>query len=230
MDNLRDNLDRVRGRIAAAAARAGRRPEDVLLLAVSKAFPPPAIRAALAAGLAHFGENRVQEARDKAPLLPPDITWHLVGHLQANKAKYCPGLFAYVHSLDSAGLARELGRRYQVAGRTCRVLVQVNVGGEEQKSGCAPERAGEVLAAALAERGLSPCGLMCIPPHTEDPGGARPYFRALRGLRDRLRAAGLPEESLAELSMGMSHDLEVAVEEGATIVRVGSALFGDRTA
>jgi pyridoxal phosphate enzyme (YggS family) len=236
MDGLRDNLGKVRGRIAAAAARAGRGPEEVLLLAVSKTFPPPAIQVALDAGLAHFGENRVQEARDKAPLLPPGITWHLVGHLQANKARYCPGLFAYVHTLDSADLARELGKRYRAAGQTCRVLVQVNVGGEEQKSGCEPERAGEVLAAALAEGvvapggegGLAPCGLMCLPPHTDDPEGARPYFRELRELRDRLRAAGFPAESLKELSMGMSHDLEVAVEEGATIVRVGSALFGER--
>jgi len=228
MGSLRDNIEAVRARIAGAAARAGRDPRAVLLLAVSKTLPAERVREAADAGLNHFGENRVQEAREKAPLLPPSLTWHLIGHLQANKARHCPGLFSWIHSLDSPALARELGLRYRAAERSCKVLVQVNVGGEEQKSGCDPGEAGEVLASALAEKGLEPAGLMCIPPHTGDPREARPYFRGLRELRDRLLGGGVPPAALAELSMGMTNDLEVAVEEGATIVRVGRAIFGAR--
>jgi PLP dependent protein len=228
MSEIADNLLKVRERIAAAAARAGRDPRDVLLLAVCKTFPAGTARRAFDAGQAHFGENRVQEARDKAPLLPPGAVWHLIGPLQGNKARYCPGLFAWIHSLDSAPLARELGKRYRAAQESVRVLVQVNIGGEGQKSGCRPEEAGGVIAAALAEEGLTPCGLMCIPPFTEDPEEARPHFRALRELRDRLRGQGVPADALRELSMGMSHDFEVAIGEGATIVRVGSAIFGER--
>jgi PLP dependent protein len=228
MSEIADNLLDVNRRIAAAAARAGRDPREVLLLAVSKTFSAQTARQAFDAGQAHFGENRVQEARDKAPLLPPGAVWHLIGPLQGNKAKYCPGLFAWIHSLDSAPLARELGKRFRAAGKSVKVLVQVNLGGEEQKSGCRPEEAGEILAAALAEEALAPCGLMCIPPWAEDPEEARPHFRALRELRDRLLAQGFPREALRELSMGMSHDFAVAIGEGATIVRVGSALFGKR--
>ncbi len=225
---IAENLSRLRGEIARAAAGAGRDPGEITLLAVSKTFPAGAVREAYAAGQAHFGENRVQEARDKVPLCPPGALWHLIGALQSNKAKYCPGLFAWVHSLDSRDLARELGRRYAEEGKVCRVLVQVNLGGEEQKSGCGEEDAREVLDAALGTPGLSPAGLMAIPPHTADPEGARPFFRRLRELRDRLVREGFPSEALRELSMGMSHDFPVAIEEGATIIRVGTAIFGDR--
>jgi len=224
--DIRENIERVRERMARAAARAGRRPEDVKLVAVSKTFPPERIRQAYEAGLRDFGENRIQEAQAKRPALADlDCTWHLVGHLQTNKAKPARELFRWLHSLDSARLADKLDQSAGVGARLA-VLIEVNLGGEASKSGAAEQE-----VAALAERvrplpNLELKGLMTIPPFFEDPEKVRPFFRRLRELSERLRAAGFTE--LAELSMGMSHDFEVAIEEGATIVRVGTALFGER--
>lgn len=218
----------VRERIARAAARAGRAPGEVTLVAVSKNHPAQAVREAHAAGVRDFGENRVQEAEGKVRALAglSGVTWHLVGHLQANKARKAVGLFQRVHSVDSLDLGRRLDRVAGEAGLALRALVQVELGGEETKSGASP---GELPALLQGLAGLSHLeieGLMALPPYHEDPEKVRPFFARLRALRDEARAGGLLTGG--ELSMGMSHDLEVAVEEGATLVRVGTAIFGER--
>ena len=226
MGGIAENLDRIRARITAACARAGRSPEAVRLLAVSKTYGPEAVREAAAAGQRRFGENRVQEAAAKIPECPGNLEWHLIGHLQGNKAALAARLFDWVHSVDSAKLLEALDRHAADAGRTLRALVQVNVSGERSKSGLAPDAVPEVLAAADRLKNVQIAGLMTIPPLAEDPETARPHFRRLRELRGGWAAAtGL---ELTELSMGMTHDLEVAVEEGATFVRVGTGIFGAR--
>ncbi len=221
---VRENLAKVRARIERAAVAAGRDPRSVQLVAVSKTKPASMVRAAYEAGQRHFGENYVQELVEKHAALADleGIVWHAIGHLQTNKAREVASRAGFVHTVDSAKLARELGKR---AVKPLSVLVQVNVGGEAQKSGCEPGELAAVLAAVRLEaRTLVLRGLMTVPPHTEDPEGARPYFDALARLRDEHGGAG----ELPELSMGMTHDLEVAVACGATLVRVGSALFGER--
>ena len=226
MGSIAENLDQVRARIAAACVRAGRAPDAVRLLAVSKTYGPDAVRAAAAAGQRLFGENRVQEAAAKIPECPGNLEWHLIGHLQSNKAALAARLFDWVHSVDSAKLLEALDRHAADAGRTLRALVQVSVSGERAKSGLAPAAVPEVLALADRLRNVRIVGLMTIPPLAEDPETARPFFRKLRELRDAWAAAtGL---ELTELSMGMTHDLDVAVEEGATLVRVGTGIFGAR--
>lgn len=194
-------------------------PPGVTLLAVSKAQPAEAVREAYAAGQRHFGENYVQEWRDKAEALSdlPDLAWHFVGSLQTNKVKYLVGRVALVHTMDRLELAREVSRRSAQRGVTTAVLLEVNVASEASKSGCPPAGVPALAEAVRALPGLELRGLMCIPPPEDDP---RPHFRALRALRDRL--------GLAELSMGMSGDYPAAIEEGATIVRVGTAIFGER--
>ncbi len=181
-------------------------------------------RVALAAGVAVLGENRVQEARDKIRLLPP-ASWHLIGHLQTNKAKLAVDLFELIHSLDSLRLAGELDRQGRLAGKTVRCLVEVNVGDEAQKTGVPPGEVGRLLEAARTLPALRIEGLMAVPPFLPDARDVRPYFRRLRELRDRLTGEG---HALAELSMGMSHDFEEAIQEGATLVRIGTAIFGPR--
>jgi len=227
---IADRVAAVRERITRAAKRASRPPEKVTLLAVSKTFPPEAVREAYAAGVRDFGENRVQEAETKVPVLADlakaGLRWHLVGHLQSNKARRAVALFEWIESLDGVDLARRLARVGEETARAVRALVQVDLAGEDAKSGL-PE--AELMAGLEAMRGLAPLrveGLMVLPPYFDDPQAARPFFRRLRELRDQALAAGLLAGG--ELSMGMSHDLEVAVEEGATIVRVGTAIFGER--
>ena len=230
-EQIRGNLFRVQERIAAAARKAGRTSEEITLIGVSKTQPAEAIRSAYEAGLRHFGENRVQEWEAKRPTLADlRATWHLVGHLQSNKAARASGLFHSVDSLDDFALAQRLERARdgQDVGRKLRVLLEVRVEEKESKSGVKAEE-----AAALAQRvsGLSHlelAGLMCIPPFLEDTDRVRPYFCRLRELRDSLTHTIGRE--LPVLSMGMSHDFEVAIEEGATEVRVGTAIFGSRTA
>jgi pyridoxal phosphate enzyme (YggS family) len=221
----------VRERIAAAAARADRRPDDITLVAVSKTFPAEAVREAFAAGLRHFGENRVQEAegkiRELADLRSKGIVWHLVGHLQANKARKAAGLFDRIHSVDSQSLGAKIARAAEAEGKLARVLVQVDLAGEETKFGLDEDALTPTLEGLAGLPGLRVEGLMILPPFEEDSESVRPYFRRLRQLRDDAAAAGLLQGS--ELSMGMSHDLEAAVEEGATMVRVGTALFGPRS-
>ena len=218
------NIARVRARIAEAALRGGRRPESVQLVAVTKTVGPERIREAVACGLRVFGENRVQEARAKVSEVP-GVSWHLIGSLQRNKVKEALRLFEVIHSVDSVGLAEELSRRSMERGtRRAEVLLQVNISQEPQKHGVAPEEAERVVGAVLDLQGLRLRGLMGMAPLVDTPEAARPSFRRLRELRDRLGEA-FPEAGVCELSMGMTDDFEVAIEEGATIVRVGRALF-----
>lgn len=225
-------LEAVRGRVAAAAGRGGRRAEEVSLVAVSKTHPASLVRAAASAGLRDFGENRVQEAEGKIEELRPTVPglrWHLIGHLQSNKARRAVTLFDLVHTVDSAALAARLERLCEEEGRErLEVLVQVDLGGEATKSG-AREDELPALAEALGRGERVRCvGLMTLPPFFEEPERVRPFFRRLRHLRDEWRARGLFGEGAGHLSMGMSHDFEAAVEEGATLVRVGTAIFGER--
>ena len=220
MHDIRGNLERVRERIARAAERAGRRAESVLLIGVSKTVEVARIRDAVAAGLPALGENRVQEARAKIAELGRPVPWHLVGQLQTNKAKDAVELFDVIHSLDRLELAQELHTRALRRGRPVETLVQVNLAGEAQKGGVTQEGLGALLDAVAGLDHVRVRGLMAIPPETPDPEEARLWFRALRKLGER---AALPE-----LSIGMSGDFEVAIEEGATMVRVGTAIFGAR--
>jgi len=223
------NLDSVRRRLVAAAQRAGRDPGTVTLVAVSKTFDAAAVRAAAAAGQRHFGENRVQEGLEKAALLRDlPLEWHLIGHLQANKARKAAGAFAWIQSVDRTDLLTRLDAAALELGARPNILLQVNLAREDTKSGAEAAALGDLARQALAARALRLRGLMTIPPIPDDPDASRPWFRQLRELRDRLVASGLPASALTELSMGMSQDFEVAIEEGATIVRVGTAIFGHR--
>jgi PLP dependent protein len=218
--DVKMNLDRVRERVARAAARAGRRPDDVLLIGVSKTVDEDRIRAAVAAGIAALGENRVQEAKAKIEALGHPVPWHLIGHLQTNKARDAVALFDVIHSVDRLDLAREIDKRAQAAGRVVEALVEVNVASEAQKGGVAPDALAALLDATSALSALRVRGLMAIPPAVENADDSRPWFSALRTLAER--------HGLKELSMGMSADFEAAIEEGATMVRVGTAIFGPR--
>ena len=225
-----ENLVRIRERIETAARRAGRRAEEITLIGVSKTHPAEAIRAAYAGGLRDFGENRVQEWEGKRGGLGDlDAKWHLIGHLQSNKAARAAGLFHFVDSVDDFGLAQRLDRaRGDAGGVKLRVLLEVRVAEEETKNGVGVTELPELAERVTTLPALHLGGLMCIPPFLEDAERVRPYFRKLRELRDQLAGRlGLP---LPVLSMGMSHDFEVAIEEGATEVRVGTALFGPRPA
>jgi PLP dependent protein len=221
-----ENLNSIRQRIAAACARAGREAVSVTLLAVSKTHPPETIQTAVACGQLLFGENKIQEARAKIPLCPGRARWQFIGHLQSNKVRDAVELFEMIQGVDSLGIAREISKRAEQAARTMPVLLEVNVAGEGSKFGYPPAQ----LLAELNELNALPKieihGLMAIPPFTPVPEQARPYFRRLRELKvecEKILGAPLPQ-----LSMGMSGDFEVAVEEGATLVRIGTALFGER--
>jgi len=216
--------------LAEACVRAGRAADAVTLVAVSKGHPVAAIEAAMEAGCLDFGENRVQEWRDKAPLLPRRVRWHLIGHLQRNKVKYFADEVTLIHTIDSDSVIDELEKR---ADAVHEVLVQVNVGGEAQKTGAAFDEATALVERCAASDVVRPVGLMCIPPYTPDPEQSRPHYRALaqlaQGLRESLEARDpLLAEGFNHLSMGMSDDYPVAVEEGSTLVRVGTAIFGPR--
>lgn len=230
--SIAERIAHVRERIAAAARRAARHPEEIALMAVSKTFPAERIREAYAAGLRVFGENRVQEFAAKADALRdlPDAEWHLIGHLQSNKAAKAAELFDAIDSVDSVRMAEKLNALAESAGKTLPVLIEINVGGEQAKSGVASASAelDQILQSAPQWRNLKIQGLMTVPPYTQDPEGSRPYFRQLRNIRDSIAARNLPQVGTTVLSMGMSHDFEVAIEEGATCVRVGTAVFGER--
>ena len=231
-EDLRQCLQRVQERMAEAAIRSQRRPEDVKLVAVSKTHPAEIIRAAIAAGVTDLGENRVQEADAKIPDVGRKAArWHLIGHLQSNKARRAVELFDLIHSLDSAALVRRLDR---VCGEVNReelpVLIQVDLGQEATKSGALESEVPEIIEAIEQSHAVRLRGLMTLPPYLDDPERVRPFFRRLRGLRDELRDRGAFGDTRGELSMGMTHDYEVAIEEGATIVRVGTAIFGAREA
>jgi PLP dependent protein len=220
MDELSVNIARVREQIAAAAARAGRRADDVLLLAVTKTVPPERVDAALSAGLTAFGESKVQEARAKIPLVSSRAHWHLIGHLQTNKARDAVSLFEMIHSVDSVKLAAELSKWAERTGKTQTILLEVNVAAEASKFGLKPEDLCGALEQINALPRLEVAGLMTVAPYAAEASRARPYFQKLRELGQAHR--------LRHLSMGMTGDFEVAVEEGATIVRVGTAIFGER--
>ena len=223
------NITHVQERIAAACRRAGRDTREVKLVAVTKTVPPDRIRLAYEAGLRDFGENRVQEAAAKRPALSDlTVTWHLIGHLQSNKARPARELFHWVHSVDSLRLAEKLHQSAVCSGDRLPVLLEVNLGGEATKAGVGESEVIKLVEQIAPLETLEVRGLMVIPPFFEDPEQARPFFRRLRQLAREVEARGVPNVSLQELSMGMSHDFEVAIEEGATIVRVGTAIFGPR--
>ena len=226
---LRARLADVRSRIERAAGRAGRDPASIRLVAVSKTFPAEYVRALADAGQTDFGENKVQEALPKMDQLSDrQLRWHFLGHLQSNKAKKA-ARFDVVHSIDAAGLIEKLDDAVSASGRQLDMLVQVDLAGEATKHGAREDELAAIFAAARTARAGRVVGLMLLPPAVEDPDAVRPFFRALRDVRGRLLAQGVERSMLNELSMGMSHDFEVAVEEGATLVRVGSALFGSRS-
>ena len=228
MSNIADRLTGIRERIAAAARSTGRDPSSIRLVAVSKTFPIDAIREAYAAGHRDFGENRVQEGVEKRAQCSAVIRWELIGHLQSNKARKAAGAFAWIHSIDSLELLRKLDTGAVEAGTRPRVLIQVDLAREQTKFGADLARVADLARAAANARAVELRGLMIIPPIPEDPEQSRPWFVQLRELRDRLVTSGVPASSLRELSMGMSQDFEVAIEEGATIVRVGTSIFGHR--
>jgi len=227
---LSERLENVRSRIGSCAERCKRSPDDITLVAVSKTHPAEAIREAISLGLTDFGENRVQEAETKIPVIGREIAkWHLIGHLQSNKARRAVELFDVIHSLDSAPLAQRLDRMCEEVNRaTLPVLIQVDLGHETTKTGVAEGELPEVVSTVQGCHRLQLIGLMTLPPFFESSEGVRPFFRRLRELRDELRTSRAFGDRRGELSMGMTHDFEIAIEEGATIVRVGTAIFGER--
>jgi pyridoxal phosphate enzyme (YggS family) len=227
MTSITENLERVREQIAAAAAKVGRAAGEIELVAITKTHPADKVREAIEAGQTLFGESRVQEARAKIPELPSNLRWHFVGHLQKNKIRHALPLFEMIHSVDSLGLAQDINRIAEEQGMHPRVLLEVNVAGEGSKFGFSPEKLRDQMEELLALPRLSILGLMTIPPLAEETEASRKYFFQLRELRDRLQTEF--HVDLAQLSMGMTEDFAVAVEEGATLVRVGTAIFGERT-
>ena len=234
--SIADRLTEIRGRIATAAQSAGRDPASVRLVAVSKTFPIESVREAFEAGARDFGENRVQEALQKVELAlqkiegsaDHSIRWHLLGHLQTNKARKAAPAFAVIQSVDSVELIQKLDQAAADTGHTPELLIQVDLAGEATKYGAKPAEVPQLFEAAAACRAARVVGLMMLPPYPETPEDSRPWFRQLRDLRDQWQAAGVPASMLRELSMGMSGDFEVAIHEGATTVRVGTAIFGSR--
>ncbi len=229
-EGLRQRLERVHEQIAEAAVRANRKPDDITLVAVSKTHPAETLREAIAVGVTDLGENRVQEAEAKISRVGRGAArWHLIGHLQSNKARRAVELFDVIHSLDSVALAQRLDRMCAEVNReVLPVLIQVDLAREATKSGVAESEAPKIIAAIRQSQTLRLTGLMTLPPYSDDPEQARPFFRRLRELRDELRAQGAFDDQGGELSMGMTHDYHVAIEEGATIVRIGTAIFGTR--
>ncbi|MFZ5571373.1 MAG: YggS family pyridoxal phosphate-dependent enzyme [Thermodesulfobacteriota bacterium] len=226
---MKRRIEALRQRIREAAEQCGRDPDEVRLVAVAKTWPAETVRQAVAAGIDLVGESYIQEARMKiAELADTPVSWHFIGHLQSNKAKYAVRLFDLIHTVDSAKLGAELDKEAQKIHKIQDILLQVNTGMEASKSGVSPKEAPDLAKALQRLSNLRLRGLMTIPPFYDAPDLAAPYFRELRLIRDRLQEEGFPPENLKELSMGMSGDFEVAIREGATLVRVGSALFGER--
>ena len=225
MSAIRENLLRVTERIEKAARRAGRDPIEIKLVAVSKTVEAARVKEAIEAGVSILGENYVQEAQKKIEEIGGSVSWHFIGHLQSNKAKYAVSLFDMIHSLDSISLAEELNRRAEKEGRTMNAMIEVNLSGEATKFGAEEARAFDIARRVLNLSHLSLVGLMTMPPYFDDPRLSRPYYIRLRELKEKMIKEGIP---LRELSMGMSNDFEIAIEEGATFVRVGTAIFGAR--
>lgn len=226
--NIAENLEQIHKRIARAAMAADRNPASVRLVAVSKTRPAADVSAAFQAGQPLFGENYVQELSLKASSVAEPVEWHFIGHLQSNKVKYIAGLVSMIHSLDRLSLAEEVSRQWGKLGKSCDVLVQVNIAGEKTKSGTAADELLLLVRAISSLPNLNVRGLMTMPPFFDDPDAARPYFAELKRLSLLVGSEGIPGVEMRELSMGMSGDFEAAIQEGATLVRVGSAIFGDR--
>ena len=226
--SIADNIMTVRDRIASAAKRAGRDPASVRLVVVTKTIDPERIKEAVDAGATILGENRVQEAKGKIEKLGTIANWHLIGHLQANKAKYAVRLFDLIHSVDSLELAAEINKQAAKIGKVQNVLVEINIAGEASKAGMAVKKAPALVREIARHSNISIQGLMTIPPFPERPDDSRPYFSVLRELAETISGENIPNAAMKELSMGMSGDFEVAIEEGATMVRVGTLIFGER--
>jgi len=224
---ISSNITAIKQRISTAAARAGRDPLSIKLMAVTKTVPPERILKAIEAGLTMLGENYVQEAKDKIVVIGDTAQWHMIGHLQTNKAKYAVKLFDCVHSVDRLELAQELDKRAGQINRRLNVLIEVN-SGEQSKSGIEKAQALELVRQVALLPNLAVRGLMTMAPYSDNPENSRPYFKALRELRDDINREGIVGISMEELSMGMTDDFEVAIEEGATIIRIGRAIFGKR--
>lgn len=222
------NINAVRQKIAVAAAKSQRAPDSIKLLAVTKTVSPLYIGKAIDAGILMFGENYVREAKEKIAVIEKNVRWHMIGHLQTNKAKYAVRLFDYIHSVDRIDLARELDKKAGTTGRKINILVEVNVSGEKTKDGIPADEAVNLIKNISPSENLSVRGLMTMAPFLANPEDARPYFSALRNLRDNITREGITGIHMEELSMGMTDDFEVAIEEGATIVRIGRAIFGKR--
>jgi PLP dependent protein len=227
--SIADNLTHIQELIAAAAVRSGRKPEEVRLVAVSKTQAAGAVKEAVLAGQQLFGENYVQELSAKAADVAEPVEWHFIGSLQSNKVKYLVDLVTMIHSVDRLSLAREISRQWGRVGKTCDILLEVNIAGETSKGGSPVAALLELTREVATLPHLRIRGLMTMPPFFDEPERARPYFRELRHLAENIAAANIPDVEMKVLSMGMSGDFEAAIEEGATIVRVGSALFGERT-
>jgi hypothetical protein len=225
MSTIRENLLRVTERIERAARRVGRDPSEIKLVAVSKTVEASRIQEAIETGVSILGENYVQEAQKKIEEIGRPVAWHFIGHLQTNKAKYAIRLFEMIHSLDSLPLAEELNRRAEQGGQVAKVMIEVNISGEATKFGTDEEKVFSIARGIVNFKNLSLEGLMTMPPYFESPGMSRPYYIKLRELKEKMIREGIP---LKELSMGMSNDFEIAIEEGATYVRVGTAIFGER--
>lgn len=228
MQQIRQNLERLYERISSACSRIGRNPKDITLVAVTKTFPVEIINQAVAVGVSIIGENRVQEALEKHPQIGPGVQWHLIGHLQSNKAKKAVEIFSLIHSVDSTGLAREIGRRAIETGKVQEILVEVNTSGESQKYGFQPEIVLDVLQEIKDMEGVKVLGLMTVGPLTDDAGQVRSSFRMLKKIYDQFKSQPIPNIKMKHLSMGMSGDFEIAIEEGSNMIRVGSAIFGNR--
>jgi len=230
MDSIKGRLEKVKNRIKRAAEGCHRDPETVRLVAVSKTVPVNKVQEAIQAGVTILGENYVQEARDKInALMSFPVSWHFIGHLQSNKAKYAVRIFDLIHSVDSLKLARELNRQAQKNAKIQQILIQVNISQEETKSGISVDDAANLISEISQLENLSIKGLMTMPPYFNQPEKVQPFFAALRELRDQIESKAMPNVSMDQLSMGMTGDFEVAIKEGATMVRVGTAIFGERS-
>ena len=230
MVDVTANYHRILDRISETAGKCGRHPREVKVLGAAKSQSVESIRAAIAAGISLIGENYVQEAQEKKAQIAGAVEWHMIGHLQRNKAKAAVEIFDLIETLDSVALARELEKQGRQRGKKIRALVEVNLAGEKSKSGIAKDDLASLLEAIAELKHVTVEGLMTVPPFREEPEESRPYFRELRELKDKFNAQRIPHVDLQDLSMGMTHDYPVAIEEGATIVRIGTALFGPRKA
>jgi pyridoxal phosphate enzyme (YggS family) len=222
------NINEIRQRIKSAAVRCQRNPDSIKLLAVTKTVSPAIVSKAIAAGISEFGENYVQEAKEKIAVIEQRVHWHMIGHLQTNKARYAVNLFDYIHSVDRIELAKEISKRAGLTGCKINILIEINVSGEKTKNGIAPADAIGLIKYISTLENISVKGLMTMAPYSDDPEDSRPYFSALSNLQKNIIGEGIAGIQMDELSMGMTDDFEIAIEEGATIVRIGRAIFGER--